>query len=369
MKKIEFLTDKQKKFLPIWRKQWFEIGISTTRENKPKAENCVSFFYSKMGKKNPKFIWVDSPLSANILISIYPEFSKKIKLSSLGDSLGKSLDKSLRESLWDSMWDSLGDSLRDSLRESLGNSLRESLGNSLWDSLDKSLRESLGDSMGDSKIKYTTTWFWGSFDSYWICFYLFSKLIGVKFKKTDYQMLLKYAALAKSSFWFYPFENICVMVRKPKNIKLNENEKKHCDGGPAIEFNDGWKLWALNDVIVSKEISETPASELDPKLILKEKNVEVRRELLRKIGVERFLKHTESKTLDKTKVEIAGRSHEYELLKINLGEGLEPCPALKMEHASLPGVYLVEFVGRECKTVLDAIQFRNGRAEMPVTLT
>jgi hypothetical protein len=66
----------------------------------------------------------------------------------------------------------------------------------------------------------------------------------------------------------------------------------------CLIFNRLFKLWRLNGVKVPKEIVMTPASELNPKLILTEKNVQVRREILRKIGLSRFLSHTKHKVLD-----------------------------------------------------------------------
>ena len=128
-------------------------------------------------------------------------------------------------------------------------------------------------------------------------------------------------------------------------------------------------MWTLNGVRVSHEIAETPAEQLDPDMVLKEKNIEVRREILRKIGLERYLKCTKHKVLDMSTITIGERKHNYELLEIDLGDEIKPCPALKMEHASLPGVFLLEWVSRNCKTVRDAIAFRNGTKELPLSLT
>ena len=314
MEKIEELTPEQEAFLPKWRKRFLEIGIDTKPGNEKKVENCIDYFYQVTNNKKPKHIWVDSPLAANILINIWDELDKlpkDYKLETL-----KKLSKG-------------------------------------------------------KKLTSFSTSFWGQQEAYWICFYLFAKIIRVKYKPEDYKLLLKYLAIAKNSFWYYPFKNVCIIVRKPKTVKLNAQERKHCDGGPAVEFHNGFTLWALNDVVVSKEIAETPAEKLDPGLILKEKNVEIRRELLRKIGVERFLTHTHSKTIDKETITIEGSKtkQNYELLLVGLGDGVEPCPALKMEHASLPGVYLIEFVSRECKTVREALTLRNGTDELPYTLS
>jgi len=111
-------------------------------------------------------------------------------------------------------------------------------------------------------------------------------------------------------------------------------------------------------VRVSREIAETPAKELDPKLILKEKNAEVRREIVRKVGVERVCEKLGAKCID--------RQDTYELLMLDLGDGRSR-PYLKMRNPSI-GIYHIEGVHPDCNTVEKALNFRNGRSESPVTL-
>ena len=292
--------------------------------------------------------------------------------ASLGESLGASLHASLNASLHSSLGDSLNDSLGESLGDSLHASLYASLHTSLYASLHASLRSlnaSLHDSLSDSLreslrkcqkegLKFHTTYCWGQLDMYWIAYYLFCKIIGAKYLKKDYKLLLKYYSLAKSCNWIYFFEDACILVRKPQIIKLNSENKMHCDGGPAIEFRDGWKIWALNDVTVQKEIAETPADKLDPMLVLKEKNVEVRREILRKIGIERFVKKVPNRAIDK--------HGEYELLAFKIKN--KEYRALKMKNPSI-GVYHIEGVPSDIKNCKEAIYWRNGENCMPLKLT
>jgi hypothetical protein len=143
---------------------------------------------------------------------------------------------------------------------------------------------------------------------------------------------------------------------------MNANERKHCDGGPAIEFADGWKLWALNDVVVTQEIAETPASELDPNMYFKLNNIEVQREFLRKIGIERLFNVVEKKLIDEEILTIGDKSLKYELYSIKLSNELW-WNYLKMEHASMKNVVLLEPVDENCKTVRDCIKFRNNNLE------
>ena len=95
----------------------------------------------------------------------------------------------------------------------------------------------------------------------------------------------------------------------------------------------------------------TPAERLNPSEILAEPNVDRRRELIRKIGVEMMLAKLPHKVLD--------RQGDYELLRIDFPGLVEDARYLKMKNPTI-GVFHVEGVERECMTVEQAINWRAG---------
>ena len=115
------------------------------------------------------------------------------------------------------------------------------------------------------------------------------------------------------------------------------------------------------DNLNTQEIVETPANKLDPRLVLSERNAEVRREIVRKIGIERIVSVIGAQSLD-----VSG---DYELLLLDLQDGLKR-PYLKMLNPSI-GTWHVEGVHPNCVTVEQAIAWRNGVdiGELPVVLT
>jgi len=141
-----------------------------------------------------------------------------------------------------------------------------------------------------------------------------------------------------------------------------ENARLHSDGSPAFISRDGWELWYLNGVCVTQEIAEKAWDELNPRLVLTEKNAEVRREIVRKIGVERLCVALDAQCVDK--------SGDYELLNLDLHDG-RIRPYLKMLNPSLTGVWHIEGVHPVCDTVEKAIAWRNGVdvGDMPTVLT
>lgn len=149
--------------------------------------------------------------------------------------------------------------------------------------------------------------------------------------------------------WQFWFEDDAIGWLPIPIVHVNARNQPHCEIGQAIILpNDG--LWFLNGVLVSQDLVETPAEKLNPRLLLKATNAEVRREIVRKIGIERVCAALATKILDK--------SGEYELLSLDLGDGRSR-PYLKMRNPSI-GVYHIEGVAPHITTVRQAINWRAG---------
>jgi hypothetical protein len=157
-------------------------------------------------------------------------------------------------------------------------------------------------------------------------------------------------------YWLTPDEVIAV----PRPVLRIEGRMLHCPDGPAISWPEGERYYFLHGVEVVREIVETPASRLDPRLILLERNAQVRREIVRKVGVERVCEALHARSVD--------RQGDYELLMLDLLDG-RMRPYLKMRNASVPGVYHVEGVAPECRTVAEALAWRNQTDLPPSVLT
>jgi hypothetical protein len=157
--------------------------------------------------------------------------------------------------------------------------------------------------------------------------------------------------LSETSGWWHPFENICFMCDRPKIQLVDENGRLHADGGPAILCRDGWPVYALHGIRVKPEHSLTPSSKMDAAAVLAEQNADIRRELIRKVGIERMLGQLPHKSLD--------RVGDYDLLRVDIPGLIEDARFLKMVNPSI-GCFHLEGVERECMTVEQAINWRAG---------
>lgn len=186
------------------------------------------------------------------------------------------------------------------------------------------------------------------YDSGWTAFYDYFERIGVEYDEEFNFTVWKNFILKSGVFATVLCENVAFVCIRPNKVSTNINGDLHCVDGPAIAWRDGYREYALNGVWVDEHIVMTPAEKLDPQLVLKEKNAEVRREMVRKIGVERLILKLGAKVID--------RQGDYELLDLNLGEN-NYRPYLKMLNPSIK-TWHVEGVHPTCRTVQEAINWR-----------
>jgi hypothetical protein len=294
------LTPDQEAKLDVWRDKWIEIGLNTDPANREEAEKWIHEAYVKAGLEEPKEIhWTQSPPAALL---------KYARIN--GD---------------------LAEDAPDPKPEDLPDGVKSQIYNFCY----------------------------GSHDACWLSSYDY--LIEVCELQNECEDILKLVPLinlAKHCGWWLPYENITIACEKPQEIHLKDGVL-HQDGAPAVLYRDGFSVYALNGVLVPEEIAMTDWDKLDAKLVQTTTNAEVRREIVRKIGIEKVCEDLGSSILDE--------KGDYQLIELDLGDGRRR-PWLKMLNPSI-GVYHIEGVAPECQTVDQALEWRNGTPEAPTVLT
>lgn len=164
-----------------------------------------------------------------------------------------------------------------------------------------------------------------------------------------------------SNLWEAQFDgrNLYKAFRNKKFIlEVSESHKDergnlHNDSGPAL-VSGGIEFYFLHGLYID-EIDipwiKTPAEELDPQLILQIRNVDLRREMIRKKGIEQVLDGLFHRVLD--------TEGNYTLVQVLLGDRVDSaCNYLKMLNPSI-GVWHMEGVPNNLRTVRDALLWRN----------
>ena len=232
------------------------------------------------------------------------------------------------EQVWGQVWEQVSEQVERRVWDRAGGQVRDLVKGQVWDQVIAQV--------------------WGSHESGWLSFYdYFYRVAGLEVV----ERLSGLIELAQCCGWWAPYRNMAILQHRHCELHLNAAHQIHNERGAAVLYRDGLAVWALNGVRVPRWLVETPAEQIDPLAFSKEENAQIRREIVRKVGVERLCAKLGSKILD--------QRGDYELHLINLGGATGSWPYLKMKNPSI-GVYHMEAVAKECSTVEQALAFRNG---------
>lgn len=335
---IDKLTAEQKSQLDVYSKKWIEIGLSTTRANREFAEKWCREAYKVVGMDEPKLIlWAESPIGLLLTAKVLKVIQAEMRMK-----MGKPVQKLVADSVWDSVWESVWESVASSVGESVGDSVRASV------------RVSVGDSLSDLKKEWDECKSWGQHDAYWLGFYdYFRRVVGLH---KDTEKLVPLTELAKETGWHIFYKDVAILSEKPTEISRNERGQLHNFHGPAIKWTDGYQLYRFNGVRLDGEAEKyvnLSKDEITKEMFTKEKNADIRRELIRKVGNERLIDILDYKIIDSM--------DEYELISFDIGDG-RVRPFLKMKCATTSNIH-IEGVLPEIDTVKKALAYKFNQTE------
>jgi hypothetical protein len=126
---------------------------------------------------------------------------------------------------------------------------------------------------------------YGQHDAGWLSYYDFLNRIGVK----GCEPMRGLMQLAQSCGWFWPYEKICVFTDRPVLLQRDNRRRLHGETKMALGYADKWGIHAWHGVMVPAYVVLLPEP-LTFDLIEAETNVEVRRVLIERFGLERYLR-------------------------------------------------------------------------------
>ena len=150
-------------------------------------------------------------------------------------------------------------------------------------------------------------------------------------------------------------KEFCIISDRPNVLAVNERNQPHSIQGPFCQWRDGTALYSINGIRVPGWIAETKKEDFTKEMIISEQNVDYRRCIIFKIGIEKAIKLLGAETVDIYESKVGGK---YELLMIDYDGRGNKRPYLKMASQSIEADH-IEGVHPNCKTVKDALMFRN----------
>jgi len=306
---IEKLTEQQEKDLEKFYQECLITGRSIVPIDHDKAERIITKFYKRLEKPAPKFLYFSSPMMC--AIAAHEMENGKVEYTDINEV---KLDPKI-----------------------VGMMCSNHFSGQQW----------IG----------------------WSSFYSFVETIGVKYSDEESELLKEWVEEGKNLHWWYPFDDVVFVSERPVRLTVNEAGLLHNEKEMSIEYSDGWGIYSLNGVTVPKYLVVTPEEQLDIEFFTNEKNADVKAEFVRKYGVERMVdlgKKVDSyENYDQEENPWWWKS-EYELWDmVSLFTGLEYQPYVKMKNQTT-GIWHMEAVSPECRTLKDAIKERFGGKEMNI---
>ena len=361
-KRITSLTPAQIARFPEWRNKWIAHGLSTERADWSRFEKAVRECYRYANLKDDvPVIHVPSPmvgaLAAPIAASLIA-LIRKDKHSTVYSAVGSAVESAVRSAVDSAVYSAVDSAVESAVRSAVGSAVgsavdsavRSAVGSAVESAIHSAVDSAVGSAVGSAeKVMFWHYWFGGSLWQAWNAFVTFFFDV-CELDDPDIQRRANaYAETSLSAGYWWPNKDFIMVCDRPKQIKRNSNGQLHCTDDMAIKWPDGWGLWMLNGVRMREEQVIAPAEKITVEEVVKENNTEVRRELIRKIGIERFIQKAGAKVLDK--------KGNYELLSIRLSDEVPDARYLKMLNPSV-GIWHVE--GVEGNTVEQAINWRAG---------
>jgi len=269
--------------------KWNRIGLSTAPSNRQEAEQGAVELYLAMGLKAPeKFYWFDS-------IAAYVN-NHRIRFTATGtpdrdfnSHLWKLnfLDREPRKGVFKVFTSAPIHSVERAIDESVL---------SQWSIHQVSLALYVASGVDPEDIQPAGFPCYGQNDTAWLAlvdFFSTVKCIG------PHQTLTSLMRIVASCGYFVPGEKreYVGFFERPSIIRLDDRRRPHCLDGPAIQYRDGFGVFAIHGVPVPRKYIETPAEQISIEELLREKDAEVRTAVFSKVGFVKLLNSTPHKII------------------------------------------------------------------------
>ncbi|MEV0425693.1 DUF6745 domain-containing protein [Micromonospora sp. NPDC050495] len=252
------------------RQEWLDHALSTEPADRSTAEHCLTAIYARASRPRPRFEWVDSPDKARPLITGWPtldQLSERIRtprprgtpplasdIAMVAAQLRGALSAGVthpdpelspvRTGKTKQPWPELapvaaldrGVPLAVVLHQGVRTALHRSLAHGYY----LPVRAALA---GDGPVP--VCWY-GQQDAYWIAYYDVLHRLGLaRYGPDEAEHLDAWAGLARSCGWWWPGEDVCVVVDRPREVRtepvpgaVHDQVRLQPRG---VRYRDGWQ--------------------------------------------------------------------------------------------------------------------------------
>lgn len=280
--KLGRLTPKQEAQIPLIRDEFLNYGLSTEPADFESAEQAVKDAYISAGLEPPKiFIHVDSPYQGAIAAAILKSINLRPQICSqvfhlISEQITTKIRYRTELRLWAQIWSQVGGQVRDKIINQIEKN---------WIQI------------GNKKRAHTLTWsaFFGQHEAACIAWAsYFHRVCGLP----GIEKVEPLARITSSCGWVWFFSDVAIITDRPCKLQRDEQNRLHCENGPALEYRDGFAIYAWHGTIVPPHWIKNKDT-LDPNEVIKVDNVEQRAVGAAIVGWPKMLSVLKARTIDK----------------------------------------------------------------------
>lgn len=244
------------------RQEWLGHGLSDVPADRRTAEHSLTRIYALMSRPRPRFVWVESPNQAIPMVAGLPTLEQLYAFvrapagkPPLASDLAMVVSR-LRGNLLASVGADLSPARKNPRkqpwpelppREALAAGVP--LGIVLYQGIHEVLHRSLGGGFR-SRVRSAlgggvpACWY-GQQDAAWVAYFDVLRRLGLaRYGPDELEHLGHWAALARSCGWWWPGEEVCVVVERPELVRTEP-----VPGSPhgevrllrhGVRYRDGW---------------------------------------------------------------------------------------------------------------------------------
>lgn len=280
MRRVHKLSCAQLALIPLVREEWQKIGLDTSPVEPAKVREILGQLYGNGRKPAPShIIHLASPLEIALAIG-------KLRLADnpvchqVSDAVSAQVKQALRQPITNRINEQVAGLVtsQDSFEFTVAELVPDL---QVIEHIQAQLREPVRDRFPTPKASSLPCDF-GQFDVS-LAWFDFVGRLGV-----DVAKLVPTLDLAKACGWAVLFWDWAFVSAKPEYIQRDEQGRLHCETGAALRYPDGFSVFALHGSRVPEKLVMAPET-ITVAEIEGEWNVEVRRMMLERYGIQRFL--------------------------------------------------------------------------------
>ena len=294
MFKITQLTSEQEALIPIYREKWCNIALSTKRIDKEQAVESIEIAYSFLGYAKPEILFFESTeaIARNIQFLLeerIANLSKPTKepiLKRIGNRLGKPFSYEL-QNLYRKLCVDIGteyfalfriglnldlyrdgnylSQMYDLIKNGCSKRIQQEFNLQNYELKDMSVHK-LKSKLEDKFFANIFPAFWHSNDCLFINYC--HEVLQFECNLTLWDILKELCV--NCGLMIVPFQSICLVCDRPTKILLDNHNCLYAEGEAAIEYADGFKIYAHHGLAVPKKYGTVTPSEWKAEWLLNE---------------------------------------------------------------------------------------------------